>query len=177
MIVNCREAIPVVRTLLFLAAIGCLASAADGDLQSRVSQFESSGNLAGARSLLTEQAASSNDSATAQTLAEFLCRHADPGCRDATLKWASGESDPVKKKLALRQVVLLDYMKGREADLAGDLTQYRAAGGAGLDTPSKHTRGATYSMVTIPGPISSFARMAALSPDLAPEELLLALAR
>ena len=83
-IVNCREAIPVVRTLLFLAIIGCLASAADGDLQSRVSQFESSGDLAGARSFLTQQATSSNDSATAQTLAEFLCRHADPGCRDAT---------------------------------------------------------------------------------------------
>ena len=34
-----------------------------------------------------------------------------------------------------------------------------------------------YSAVSIPGPLSSFARMAALSPDLAPEELLPALAR
>ena len=32
-------------------------------------------------------------------------------------------------------------------------------------------------MVTVPGPLSSFARIAALSPDLAPEELLPALAR
>lgn len=163
-IVNCREALPVVRTLLFLATIGCLASAADGDLQSRVSQFESSGDLAGARLFLTQQAASSNDSATAQTLAEFLCRHADPGCRDATAKWASAESDPVKKKLALREVVLIDYMNGKEADIAGDLGQYRAAGGAGLDVPAKHARGGSYSTVSIPGPISSFARMAALSP-------------
>lgn len=176
-IFNCREANPVIRTLLFLAAIGCLASAADSDLQSRVSEFEASGDLAGARSLLTQQAASSNDSATAQMLAEFLCRHADSGCRDATVKWASGESDPVKKQLALRQVALLDYMKGREGDLAGDLGQYRAAGGTGLDAPAKHSHGKAYSTVTIPGPISSFARMAALSPDLAPEELLPALAR
>src|SRR4051794_15403112 len=100
--VNCREANPVVRSLLFLAAIGCLALAADSDLQSRITGLESSGDLAGARSLLTQQAASSNDSAIAQMLAEFLCRHADSGCRDATVKWASGESDPVKKQLALR---------------------------------------------------------------------------
>ena len=32
-------------------------------------------------------------------------------------------------------------------------------------------------MVTVPGPLPSFARMAALSPDLAPEDLLPALAR
>ena len=119
---------------------GWLASAADTDLQNRVSQFESSGDLAGARSLLTQQAASSNDSATAQTLAEFLCRHADPGCRDAAAKWAAGESDPAKKKLALREVVLLDFMKGKEADLPGDLGQYRAAGGADLDAPAKRPR-------------------------------------
>jgi hypothetical protein len=152
-------------------------SAAGNDLESRVAQLESSGDLAQARSLLTQQTASSNDSATAQMLAEFLCRHADQSCRDATAKWAAAESDPLKKKLALREVALLDFMQGRDSDLAGDLGQYRAAGGTDLGAPVKRTGAGSYSTVTIPGPLSSFARMAALSPDLAPVELLPALAR
>jgi len=176
-ILNCRETFPVVRTLLFLAAFGGPVFAADTDLVNRVAQLESNGDLTEARSLLTQQAASSNDSTTAQMLAEFLCRHADRSCRDATAKWAAGESDPVKKKLALREVTLLDFMQGRDTDLASDLGQYRAAGGTDLDIPVKRSRGRSYSMVTIPGPLASFARMAALSPDLAPVDLLPALAR
>ncbi len=176
-IFNCRELLPVVRTLLFLAVFGGLLAAADTDLENRVTQLESTGDLTEARSLLTREAANSNDSRAAQMLAEFLCRHKDRACRDATQKWAAGENDPAKKKLALREVALLDFMQGRNADLSADLGQYRAAGGTDLDAPVKGSGGRSYSTVTIPGPLSSFARMAALSPDLAPVDLLPALAR
>ncbi len=81
---------------------------------------------------------------------------------------------PAKKKLALRQLVLLDYMGGK--DFSNDLEQYRAAGGSDFAAPTRQDQ-KLYSMVTVPGPLRSFARMAALSPDLAPEELLPALAR
>ena len=155
------------------AAVGAFAQPAR-DLRDQVAEFESSGDLAGARSLLLRQAEAPGDSAAAQTLAEFLCRHSDAGCHDAYAKWASSETDAGKKKLALRQLVLLDYMSGK--DFSNDLEQYRAAGGSDFAAPIKQDQ-KLYSMVTVPGPLRSFARMAALSPDLAPEELLPALAR
>ena len=100
-----------------------------------------------------------------------------PGSRDAYLKWASQETDPAKRKLALRQIVLLDFMEGRNSELQSDLDRYRAAGGDDLRPPAGKIPATMFTTVTIPGPLSSFARMAALSPDLAPEELLPALAR
>lgn len=166
-----------------LAVIGCfitlpVSAGSDTDLQERVLQHESTGDLAGARSLLEQQAGTSgNDSTAAQELAEFLDRHDDPGRRDAYLKWAAEEKDPVKQKLALLQVVLLDFMDGDQTQLASDLEKYRAAGGNGFSEPAKRQKPAGYSTVIIPGPLSSFARMAALTPDLPPEELLPALAR
>ncbi len=140
-------------------------------------QHESSGDLPGARSVLEEAAAKPGNSAAAAALAEFLERHGDPGSRDAYLKWAAEENDPAKRKLALRQAVLLDFMEGRDAELSSDLKQYRAAGADDLNLPSRKRAANLFSTVTIPGPLSSFARMAALSPDLAPEDLLPSLAR
>ncbi len=61
--------------------------------------------------------------------------------------------------------------------MAADLNRYREAGGTNLRTPAKPSQSTSAKTVSIPGPLSSFARMAALSPDLAPEELLPALAR
>jgi hypothetical protein len=144
----------------------------------QVAEKEASGDLAGARILLEEQVKASGNAVAAAELAEFLDRHAMPDRRDAYLKWASAESDSGRKKLALRQAVLVDYMSGSNADLATDLASYRAAGGTDLSEPDK--RSATksiYATTTVPGPLSSFARMAALSPDLPAEELLPALAR
>ncbi len=118
--------------------------------------------------------AQSNDAASQESLAQFLCRHGESACRDSTAKWVSIETDPSRKKLAQRQLLILDYMDGK--DTAADLQQYQALGGSDLSSPVSREH-AGYSMVTIPGPLASFARMAALSPDLAPEELLPALAR
>ncbi len=147
-------------------------------MRDQVFERESAGDLAGARSLLEEQARASNsDPAAAEELAEFLDRHDDPGRRAAYLKWAGEEQDPAKRRLALRETVLLDFMAGNDGQLAADLEQYHAAGGSDLAEPAKRGRSGAYSTVTIPGPLSSFARMAALTPDLAPEDLLPALAR
>jgi len=146
-------------------------------LRAEVTQRESVGDLAGAKSLLQQAVETPGNNAAAENLAEFLDRHHDPGCRTAYLKWAATETDPAKRKLALRQVVLVDFMTGQKADLASDLQQYRAAGGNDLTAPPAAAKQNTYSSVLIPGPLSSFARMAALTPDLAPEELLPALAR
>ncbi|HSU57848.1 MAG TPA: hypothetical protein VLI55_00935 [Bryobacteraceae bacterium] len=167
-------------------AVALLACASSGGLQSaennpsprlrdQVLQHESEGDLAGARSILEQEAPSS--SSASEQLAEFLERHNDSGSRDAYRKWATEERDPAQRKLALRQLVLLDFMQHKDTDLTADLKDYRDAGGDDLVPPAQRTKPVEYSMVTIPGPLSSFARMAALSTDLAPEDLLPALAR
>jgi hypothetical protein len=179
------EAVPAARTVISLASIALMLSVpwhaaqarAAASTQESVSQFESNGDLAGARALLLQQAQVAGNSSAEQTLADFLCRHGDPGCRAAYAKWAADETDPARKKLALRQVVLLDYMDGKDADLAKDLESYKATGGTDLGLPVKHSAIAAYSSITLPGPLPSFARMAALAPDLGAEELLPALAR
>ena len=199
---SCRR---VVVCLIAFGSLGCVAvnaaagaanrDAGTGGLTREILQRESAGDLAGARVLLEQRAGA--DSSAAAALAEFLERHGDAGARDAYLKWAAQETDPERRKLALRQVVLLDEMDGKASDLQNDLSQYRAAGGSDLAIPTNQTNSnqansnqaktnqaktaqantAKFSTVTIPGPLSSFARMAALTPDMSPEELLPALAR
>ncbi len=169
------------RTFVSLVALGvtaCVASlplsgASHSGLTAQALQREAAGDLAGARTFLQSQ----TGSGAQEALAEFLQRHHDPGSRDAYLKWAAAEGDPAARKVALRQLVLNDYMDGKDAELASDLAQYRAAGGADLSEPPKRKDATQFSITTIPGPLPAFARMAALSPDLAPEELLPALAR
>ncbi|HMF79239.1 MAG TPA: hypothetical protein VK604_26505 [Bryobacteraceae bacterium] len=179
------EAAPAMRTVVSLASIAFMLSVpwhaaearAASAAQDPVFQLESAGDLPGARALLLQQAQTSGNSSAEQALADFLCRHGDAGCRTAYAKWASDETDPTRKKLALRQIALLDYMGGREEDLTKDLELYRAAGGTDFSPPAKRKAAASYSTITVPGPLSAFARMAALAPDLAAEDLLPALAR
>lgn len=159
-----------------MGGLGAIARAGNS-LDDEVLHRESAGDLAGARALLEQRASSGADSSAAAAYATFLERHGDPACRDAYLKWAAHESDPEKRRLAFRHVVLLDVTDGRTSELQNDLAQYRAAGGTDLAAPLERAKRPSYSKVTIPGPLSSFARMAALTPDLDPEELLPALAR
>jgi hypothetical protein len=172
-----------IRTALSVAFLSMLVSplarpALNGSVQAtkdQVAQYEATGDLTAAKALLGREAdTNAGDAAAQQSLAEFLCRHGDAGCRAATAKWASLETDPNRKKFAQRQLLLLDYMSGKDA--SADLDQYQAAGGNDASSPGKRAQ-TTYAMVTVPGPLASFARMAALSPDLAPEDLLPALAR
>jgi hypothetical protein len=179
------EAVPAARTVVSLASIALMLSVpwhaaqarAASSVQDSVTRFESTGDLTDARALLFQQAQVAGNSSGEQALADFLCRHGDSGCRAAYAKWAADETDPARKKLALREVALLDYMDGKDSDLTKDLESYRAAGGTDLNMPAKRSSSTIYSSITIPGPISSFARMAALAPDLAAEDLLPALAR
>jgi hypothetical protein len=158
----------------WLTAIPAVA-ALSADVREQVQQREMSGDLPGARLLLQKDA--NTDSGSAQALAEFLCNHGDSGCHEAYGKWAAIETNPAKKKLALRQIVLQDMISGKTAGLADDLKRYSEAGGADLNLPAKRTGPSGFSSIQIPGPLSSFARMAALSTDLAPPDLLPALAR
>jgi hypothetical protein len=164
--------------LLAMPAAGATTSA----LRNQIAQREAAGDLTGARALLEDAVSTGSDVDAQAAYAEFLDRHRLPGKRDAYLKWASLEHDRDRKLLALREVVLVDVVEGKSETLNTDLRAYRDAGGSDLNEPAKSVGNEAqlsklYSTVSIPGPLSSFARMAALSPDLAPEELLPALAR
>ncbi len=167
----------------FLTASLCAVSVslagwggADRSTPDAAQQRENAGDVVGAFALLKKQASDGTPNGL-KSFALFLDRHAADGRRDAYLKWAAAESDPHSRQLALKQAVLIDFMDGRDADLARDLEQYRAAGGQDLQMRPRVKPEQHYSSISIPGPLSSFARMAALSPDVAPEELLPALAR
>ncbi len=151
-------------------------SASDGTSADAVQQRERAGDVPGALALLEKQASDGNPAAL-KTVALFLDHHTEGGRREAYLKWAAVETDPQARKLALKQAALIDFIEGKNSDLSRDLAQYRAAGGEDLQAAAHTTNAQHYSMVSVPGPLSSFARMAALSPDLAPEDLLPALAR
>ena len=148
--------------------------ASPAGLRDEVLQKEAVGDLAGAQALLQQQAGTPGGS---EALAEFFERHHSAESRQAYLRWAGAESDPARKRLALRQILFDDFSAGKTADVKADLEQYRAAGGSEFGVPASRAKPSPYSAVLIPGPLSSFARMAALAPDLAPEELLPALAR
>jgi hypothetical protein len=166
-------------TALFWICVSAAGGAANSaaDVRAQVLQAEAAGDLAGAQSILKDQAQTPGNTGGIEALAEFLDRHHSTDSRSAYLRWSAAETDPFRKRLALRQIVLDDFAEGRTADLKSDLEQYRAAGGTDFVAPASRPKTATYTTVMIPGPLASFARMAALAPDLAPEELLPALAR
>ncbi len=168
------------RTTFFaLIGLGSLAglprvvsAASPSDLRREVLQHEADGDLSGARTLLEGR-----NSSNPEVLAEFLDRHDDPGSRDFYLKWIAASDNPATRRSALRQLVLNDFTHDRTSEFAADLARYRSEGGTDLTEPSKLEQPVAYSKISIPGPMASFARMAALSPDVAPEELLPAFAR
>ena len=89
-------------------------------------------------------------------------------------------ASPGARAAILRRLVILNLAKGDQAAAANYLRQYREAGGTDWDQAAigraPEARPAV-EKVTIPGPLSSFERMAAVSQDTQPEELLEDLAR
>ncbi|MGD0297879.1 MAG: hypothetical protein ABSE86_12240 [Bryobacteraceae bacterium] len=150
--------------------------AAADDLNLHAWQMESKGDPAGAREFL-ERSAQNGAADSLEAYAQFLDRHHDPAAREAyekLLKVAQGD----QRVYAARRLATLDLIAGDRDAAARHLEQYRAAGGRDLNlapasTPAPEKR----QTVPIPGPLRSFARMAALSPELGPEDVISALAR
>jgi hypothetical protein len=139
--------------------------------------LEKEGDALNARSVL--KAAAASDPEAQLAYAEFLHRHRDPEARSAYERILSTSDGPRKAEIA-RRLVLLNLLSGDRDAALKNYEVYKSAGGGDL-TPSilqaAKAEPKSQQTVTIPGPLRSFARMAALSPDLAPEELLGGLAR
>jgi hypothetical protein len=152
----------------------------------RARQLTKSGDSLAARTLLAQAARSNpSDVTSLSEYAEFLDRYGDPGARAAYGKLldALGTSgDSAKRSAVARKLVALDLLAGDKTAAQRHFEAYRAAGGKDLTAPGTvavqgSQPDAAKNTVTIPGPLRSFGRMAAISSDLMPDEVLGALAR
>jgi len=164
------------RLIFTLCFLGCGTLALGQEIAARTRQMEEKGQAGAARSLLLAATKEAPDDVVTLTVAaEFLNRHGDPAARAAyekLLALLEKGGSPDTGRYA-RRLVALDMLAG---DTEAARSHARLAGGATVPEP-KAEMGAEYSLIEIPGPLRSFSRMAALSPDLPREEILPALAR
>jgi hypothetical protein len=161
----------------------CLGSGLSGqDLSTQAQQLESKGDAYGARALLQRAARASQDAEAVIAYAEFLDRYHDPETRsnyERGLRLLPPEARERRAGVA-RRLVLLDLIQGDNQGASRHLEVYRSAGGADLPTTVPETRPASVdaaAVAEIPGPLRSFSRMAAVSPDVSEQDLLPFLAR
>jgi hypothetical protein len=174
-----REGIVNVRSafVLLLLAGGLSAS----DAVDRAHKLEDAGDSPGVREAYAKAIqANSNDPEIITGYAQMLERYRDPGAREAYRKsaalWRSAGKTQDAAKSAKR-AVLLDLVAGDRTAAQQDLATYKSLGGDDLQLPSASAPAGRNDTVLIPGPMRSFARMAALSPDVQPDDVLPALAR
>jgi hypothetical protein len=131
-------------------------------------------------SLRRTATAAPNDPVAQRAYAEFLERHHDPAARETYARLSQllqRTNAPAEQRAAVAQrLAILDLLAGDREASARDLRDYSAAGGKDLALPPLRTAAAA-NYVEVPGPLRSFARMAAISPDVSPSDLLPALAR
>ncbi|MBZ5724938.1 MAG: hypothetical protein LAP87_08070 [Acidobacteriia bacterium] len=143
-----------------------------------IRKMAAAGDTAGARSTLARAVQASPDSVAALTdYAEFLERYGDPACREVygkLLVELRKSGDTARAAVISHRLAGLDLLAGdrdsamRDADSGPSGSMPAAA-----ETPAP----AAVSGAFIPGPLRSFARMAAISPDANPIDILPALAR
>ena len=113
--------------------------------------------------------------------AEFLDRYHDPAARQAYLRLTqaldAAAAPAAQRAQADRRLASLDLAAGDRDAATRHLAAFSAAGGSGLSLGAAPPGKAAGSYIEIPGPMSAFSRMAALSQDMSPEDLLPALAR
>ncbi|MBV9504554.1 MAG: hypothetical protein JO323_06060 [Acidobacteriia bacterium] len=145
-----------------------------------IRKLEAAGDVGGARAALRRVAESRpNDGAALQSYAEFLERYNDPGSRALyarALPLLRQSNDLPNAAAAARRLAILDLEAGDRDGAGRDLETYRAITGKTLQLESSRTE-EPRRFITIPGPLRSFARMAAMPPETAPDEILAALAR
>ena len=170
---------------VILFVVAALPVSAASEAARRAVELEQSGATAQARQVLAGAAMSVEaDREDQLAYAEFLDRfgHAERLQAYERVLDNTPASDAEVRKGLLRRLVLIALSEG-DSEAAGRLLEaYRDAGGEGLRRAEQilDAAPANEDMTTwarIPGPIFSFRRMAALSTDQSPEEMLAALAR
>ncbi len=154
---------------LFFAVLSFAVSSPAAFGQQTPAQMEAAGDTMGARTALVRAVQSNPNNVSALTAyAEFLDRHGDPQAREAYGKLMTAlrdSGDTARAGAVSHRVALLDLIAGDKAAAAHLVTL----------VPDKPP--AAWPTAAIPGPLRPFARMAAISADARPEDLLPALAR
>ncbi len=139
------------------------------------------GDASAARTLLAEAAKNNPGATTFTEYAEFLDSFGDPGARAAYAKAldALGDGDASKRAQVAGRLAALDLVAGDRASASRRVAAYSSAGGQdfSLAAASANQAAPAKTTIAIPGPMRSFARMAAISSDLNPEDVLPSLAR
>jgi hypothetical protein len=169
--------------LFFCAAVIHATVVRADDALDRIHKLEDTDDSSAAREGFQRALSSApNDAELLSGYASFLERYRDPLARDAYRRSAQqwrANGKPERVRADERRAVLLDLIAGDRAAAEVDLSRYRDAGGAGLELPAPAAAsvGSKDSVIYIPGPFRSFARMAAISPDSDADGILPALAR
>jgi hypothetical protein len=163
---------------LFCLGVTSTATLLGSQTLDEARELERTGDAARARSVLARAAQSAPNDATAQIeYAEFLDRYGDPGCREAyrkVLVALKQNGDPERVAPMAKRLMALDLLAGDKAAAERDLAMAGGRAPASWQAaPDKDSK----KYVTIPGPLRSFGRMAAISSDIQPEDVLPALAR
>jgi hypothetical protein len=153
-----------------------------------IRQMELSGDTAGARIALARAVDANGNSIPALTAyAEFLERYGDPECRVIYGKLYTAlrnSGDTAKAGTIARRLAILHLLAGDNAAAQTQLQAHKSASGSNVSLPagrgpanisSRMPEGSGTAL--IPGPFRSFARMAAISSEAGPEDVLPALAR
>src|SRR6185369_5547865 len=153
----------------------------------RARQLLNSGDSLAAKTLLAQAAQrNSNDITSLTEYAEYLDRYGDPAARAAygkLLDALGSNGDAARREAVTRRLIALDLLAGDQASARRRFDAYQAAGGRALAAPGSaagsagDAQEAPKQTIAIPGPLRSFGRMAAISSDLNPDEVLGALAR
>ena len=149
------------------------------DLAAESWKLEMRGDGASAREQLRRAAENApNDPLALESYAVFLDRHRDPEAREVYQKLSDlltrNRATAGERARIARRMVTLDQIAGDRQAAARHLEAYRAAGGTGLALPAE-AAASTKRYIEIPGPLRSFARMAAISPEAEPDDILAAL--
>jgi hypothetical protein len=151
----------------------------------RAHKFEEAGDSASAREAFAKAIQQTpRDAELVTGYAEFLERYHSLDARAQYRRAASlwkGDGKSKEAAGAARRAVLLDLIAGDRKSAEADLAEYKGLGGTDLQLPNPDeaakASGQATAMVVIPGPMRSFARMAAFSADAAPEDVMPAIAR
>ena len=169
---------------LILGAAIAVGSALAQDAVEQARQLEARGEAAKAGVLLRQAAAGSAAGLSVlQAYAEFLDTHGSADARSVYEKVLANlprMGSPDARIAATRRLVVLNLAQGDQAAAADYLRQQREAGGTGWEQSAigrASEARPTVEKVAIPGPLGSFERMAAVSQDTQPDELLEDLAR
>lgn len=170
------KAFPVVAVILGFSAVHLQAQNADA-----IRRMELSGDTSGARTALGRAAENNPNSIPALTAyAEFLERYGDPGARDVysrLLTATRNARDNARAGVFARRLAILDLLAGENSAAGRNLEIYRTATGKPATLASAAASAENWPTAPIPGPFRSFARMAAISAESAPDDVLPALAR